>query len=28
MEDESNKGFNVLPDPVEDLGKAEFVPIH
>ena len=28
MEDESNKGFNVLPDPVEDLGKAEFVPVH
>jgi hypothetical protein len=27
-EDELNKGFDVLTDPVEDLGKAEFVPIH
>src|ERR1700723_2903071 len=26
-EDESNKGFDVLTDPVEDLGKAEFVPV-
>jgi hypothetical protein len=23
-----NKGFYVLTDPVEDLGKAEFVPVH
>jgi hypothetical protein len=27
-EDESNKGFDVLTDPIEDLGKAEFVPLH
>ena len=27
-QDESNKGFDVLTDPVEDLGKAEFVPVH
>jgi len=27
-EDESNKGLEVLTDPVEDLGEAEFVPIH
>jgi len=27
-EDELNKGLDVLTDPVEDLGKAEFVPLH
>ena len=26
--DELNKGLDVLTDPVEDLGKAEFVPVH
>jgi hypothetical protein len=25
---ESNERFDVLSDPVEDLGKAEFVPVH
>jgi hypothetical protein len=27
-EDESNNGFDVLTEPVEDLGKAEFVTVH
>jgi hypothetical protein len=27
-EDELEKGFAVLTDPVKDLGKAEFVPVH
>jgi hypothetical protein len=27
-EDELEKGLAVLTDPVKDLGKAEFVPVH
>ena len=27
-QDELNKRLDVLTDPVEDLGKAEFVPVH
>ena len=28
LEDELTYGLDVLTDPVEDLGKAEFVPVH